>query len=224
MERPTGVLLDVDGTLVDSNDAHAHAWVRAFAEAGVTVEFAAVRRLIGKGGDKLMPEVSGIDAESDQGQAISMRRGEIFKQDYLPGLKPFPKVGELLARFRDVGLELGVASSASEDTLGDLLAVCGADEFVRTRTSSDDADRSKPDPDIVHAALGRLGHPSDRVIFLGDTPYDVEAGRKAGVRVVALRCGGWGDADLRGADQVYADPADLLARFDESPFASVRRT
>ena len=71
MDRPTGVLLDIDGTLVDSNDAHAHAWVRAFAEAGVTVEFTAVRRLIGKGGDKLMPEVSGIDAESDQGEAMS---------------------------------------------------------------------------------------------------------------------------------------------------------
>ena len=224
MDRPTGVLLDVDGTLVDSNDAHTHAWVRAFAEAGVAVAFAAVRRLIGKGGDKLMPEVSGIDAESDRGKAISKLRGEIFKQDYLPCLKPFPKVSELLARLQDAGLKLAVASSAKEDELGDLLAVCGADEFVRTTTSSDDADQSKPDPDIVHAALGRLGHPPGRVIFLGDTPYDLEAGRKAGVRVVALRCGGWDDADLGGAEQVYADPADLLARFDESPFAPAGRT
>ena len=130
----------------------------------------------------------------------------------------------MLARFQDAGLELAVASSAKQNELGDLLAVCGADAFVKARTSSDDADQSKPDPDIVHAALDRLGHPASRVIFLGDTPYDVEAGRKAGVRVVALRCGGWDDADFRRAEQVYADPADLLARFDESPFAMTGRT
>ncbi len=219
MERPTGVLLDVDGTLVDSNDAHAHAWVRALAEAGVRAEFATVRRLIGKGGDKLLPEVSGIDAESPKGKAISGRRGEIFQADYLPGLKPFPGAEKLLARMRKAGLELAVASSAKEGELERLLKVCGADAYIEASTSSDDAENSKPDPDIVHAALGRLGHPPEKVILLGDTPYDVAASRKAGIRVVALRCGGWGDADLAGAVRVYDDPADLLARFDESPFA-----
>lgn len=218
MERPTGVLLDVDGTRVDSNDAHAHAWVRVLAEAGVRVEFAAVHRLIGKGGDKLLPEVSGIDADSPNGKRISDRRGEIFRTEYLLTLRPFPGEKELLARMAKEGLELAVASSAKKHELGGLLRVCGADEFVKASTSSDDAENSKPDPDIVHAALGRLGHPSGRVILLGDTPYDVEAATKAGVRVVALRCGGWGDADLAGAVRVYDDPADLLTRFDESPF------
>ena len=90
MNRPTGVLLDVDGTLVDSNDAHAHAWVAALAEAGVHAEYATVRSLIGKGGDKLLPEVSGIDPESSRGKAISARRGEIFQSEYLPRLKPTP--------------------------------------------------------------------------------------------------------------------------------------
>jgi HAD superfamily hydrolase (TIGR01509 family) len=222
MERPTGVLLDVDGTLVDSNDAHAHAWVKALAEAGVRVEFAAVRRLIGKGGDKLLPEVSGIDAESPKGKQISERRGELFQTEYLPKLRPFPGTKDLLARMKKAGLELAVASSAKKDELGGLLEVCGADEFVKASTSSDDAENSKPDPDIVHAALDRLGHPPGRVILLGDTPYDVEAATKAGVRVVALRCGGWGDADLAGAVRVYDDPADLLARFDDSPFAGGR--
>lgn len=219
MERPTGVLLDVDGTLIDSNDAHAHAWVKALAEAGVPSDFATVRRLIGKGGDKLLPEVSGIDAESSQGKTISKRRGEIFQAEYLPNLKRFPGATELLARMKRGGLELAVASSAKEGELKGLLKVCGADEFIKAQTSSDDAESSKPDPDIVHAALGRLGHPPGKVIMLGDTPYDVEASLKAGVRVVALRCGGWGDVDLKGAVRVYDDPADLLARFDESPFA-----
>ncbi|VTS00530.1 had-superfamily hydrolase : Uncharacterized protein OS=Sorangium cellulosum So0157-2 GN=SCE1572_50600 PE=4 SV=1: HAD_2 [Gemmata massiliana] len=214
----TGVLLDIDGTLVDSNDAHAHAWMKALAEAGVRAEFATVRRLIGKGGDKLLPEVSGIDAESEKGKAISKRRGEIFQTEYLPKLKPTPGARELLARMKKAGLELAVASSAKEDELKALLKVCGADEYIEAATSSDDAENSKPDPDIVHAALEELGHPKEKVILLGDTPYDVEASLKAGIRVVALRCGGWGDADLKGAVAIYDDPADLLARFDDSPF------
>jgi phosphoglycolate phosphatase-like HAD superfamily hydrolase len=222
MERPTGVLLDVDGTLVDSNDAHAHAWVKALAEAGVPAEFSTVRRLIGKGGDKLLPEVSGIDAESTRGKAISGRRGEIFQTGYLPTLTPFPGAKDLLARMTKAGLELAVASSSKKDELKGLLKVCGADEFIEASTSSDDAENSKPDPDIIHAALEQLGHPPEKVILLGDTPYDVQAATKAGVRVVALRCGGWGDADLKGAVRIYDDPADLLARFDDSPFAGGR--
>ena len=219
MERPTGVLLDVDGTLVDSNDAHAHAWVEALAESGVSADFATLRRLIGMGGDKLLPKVAGIEANSAQGKAISKRRGEIFQKVYVPKLQPFPGTKELLARMKNEGLQLAVASSSKKDELDGLLRICGADEFIEARTSSDDAQNSKPDPDIVHAALNRLGHPPDRVILLGDTPYDVEASLKAGIRVVALRCGGWGDTDLRGALHVYDDPADLLAGFDESPFA-----
>lgn len=218
MEPPTSVLLDIDGTLVDSNDAHAQAWIKALAEAGVAIEFMTVRRLIGKGGDKLLPEVSGIDAESEQGKAISKRRGEIFQKDYLPGLKPFPRAKGLLARMKQAGLQLAVASSAKKGELKGLLKVCGADEFIEASTSSDDAENSKPDPDIVHAALGRLGQPPGKVVLLGDTPYDLEASRRAGIRMIAVRCGGWDDADLKGAVQIYDDPADLLARFDDSPF------
>ena len=216
--RPTGVLLDVDGTLIDSNDSHAHAWVDALREAYVTVEFAVVRRLIGMGGDKLLPKVAGIDAESGQGQAISKRRDEIFQEDYLPKVRPFPAVKELLQRMRQEGLELVIASSSTDAQLDSLLQIAQAKEFIKAKTSSDDAENSKPDPDIIHAALARLGHSSEKVILLGDTPYDVEAGLKAGVRVVAVRCGGWTDADLGGAAQVYDDPQDLLNHFEESPF------
>lgn len=219
MQRPTGVLLDVDGTLVDSNDMHARAWVRALSEAGVSAELTTVRRLIGKGGDKLLPEVSGIDAESEKGKAINERRDEIFQTECLPKLRPFPGVKELLARMTKEGLTLAVASSSEKDQLKRLLRVCGADEFIEASTSSDDAENSKPDPDIVHAALEQLGQPPDRVVLLGDTPYDVEASLKAGIRVVAVRCGGWGDADLKGAVEIYDDAADLLARFDQSVFS-----
>ena len=117
------------------------------------------------------------------------------------------------------GLDLAVASSAKEDELKGLLKVCGADEFIEASTSSDDAENSKPDPDIVLAALDRLGHPPGKVLLLGDTPYDVEASHRAGIGMVAVRCGGWGDVDLKGAIRIYDNPADLLARFDDSPFA-----
>ena len=218
MKSIRGVLLDIDGTLVDSNDAHAHAWVDALAEGGRTVAFDVVRRLIGKGGDKLLPEISGVDAESAEGKKIGERRGEIFKQKYLPALRPTPGAGELLALFKARGLRRVVASSAKEAELGPLLAVCGGGDLVESATTSDDADNSKPDPDIIRAALGRIGLSADEVLMLGDTPYDIEAAGKAGVRTVALRCGGWGDAGLAGAEAVYDDPHDLARRFEDTPF------
>ncbi len=228
MQHLSGVLLDVDGTLVDSNNAHAQAWHRALADNGITVPLAKILRLIGKGGDKLLPEVAGIEADSPEGKVISKRRGEIFQADFLPSLRSFPRVEELLARIKQQGLRLGIASSAHADELNKLLQVCGADKYVEARTSSDDADKSKPDPDIVEAALNRLGLKAEKTILVGDSPYDIEAAKHAGVAAVALRCGGWSDADLAGAIKVYDNPADLLDHFAESPFMreleSLRRT
>lgn len=212
-----GVILDVDGTLVDSNDAHARAWVEAFSESRIDVEYARVRRLIGMGGDKLMPEVSDIEEESKEGEKISKRRGEIFKEKHLPHLKPTRGARELLLRLRECGFKLVVASSAKEDELKPLVEIAGASDLIEDKTSSDDADNSKPDPDIVQAALSSAGFAPDEMVMLGDTPYDIEAAAKAGVGVIALRSGGWRDAELKGAIAVYEDPADLLENFDSSP-------
>lgn len=217
MKRIEGVLLDIDGTLVASNDAHAHAWVEALAERGIRVAFEEVRRRIGKGGDKLLPEVSGLSADSSEGKTISKRRGEIFRTRYLPELKPTPGARELLERLDELGLRMVVATSAKKDELEGLLKVCGADEFIDDQTSSDDVENSKPDPDTVGSALKKGGFRPDEAYLLGDTPYDVAAARRAGVGTIAVRCGGWGDADLAGATAIYNDPADLLARFDSSP-------
>lgn len=215
MPRLRGVLLDIDGTLVDSNDAHARAWVEALAATGRAVAFEAVRPLIGMGGDKLLPRVCGIDAESPDGKRASDQRSAIFRSTYLPGLKPCRGAADLLAGLVARGLRLAVASSAKKDELGALLKICGADHLIEAAASSDDAAASKPDPDIVHAALAALGLPPEEVAFLGDTPYDVEAARRAGIRVIGLRCGGWREPDL-AADEVYDDPADLLHRLDQS--------
>jgi HAD superfamily hydrolase (TIGR01509 family) len=214
-----GVLLDVDGTLVDSNDAHASAWVEALAENGFAVPFEKVRRLIGMGGDKLLPAVAGVEEDSPKGKAISRRRGDLFREKYLPHLNAMPGARSLVQRLRGAGLKLAVASSAKEDELGGLLKAAGVDDLVGERTSSDDADRSKPDPDIIHAALTRVGLKPGTAVLVGDTPYDVEAGLRGGVRVVALRCGGWEDEDLQGASAIYDDPAALVAHFESSPLA-----
>lgn len=210
------LILDVDGTLVDSNDAHARAWVDALAEAGITVPYDQTRRLIGMGGDKLLPELTGIEQDSAQGKRLSERRSDILKERYIPTLRPFPRVRELLQRLRDDGVLLVVASSAQEDELGKLLEIAGAADLVAERTSSSDAEHSKPDPDIIQAALESSKLQPDEVLMLGDTPYDIQAARAAGVSTIAVRCGGWGDADLAGAVAVYADPADLLAHLKTS--------
>lgn len=214
------VILDVDGTLIDSNDAHARAWVDVGRELGHQIAFTEVRRLIGMGGDKVLPRITGVEEGSDEGQRITARRGEIFREQYLPTLQPFPRARELLQRFRDDGYTLVVATSASKDDMDPLLEKAGIKDLIEEKTSSGDAEESKPDPDIVQAALASVNARPKAAIMLGDTPYDVEAAGRAGVRCVAVRCGGWDDGELGDAVAVYDDPADLLARYAESPFAT----
>ncbi len=223
MKKQRGVLLDVDGTLADSNDAHARAWHTALAEHHYRHDLALVRSWIGMGGDHLLPKATGLDAEHPVARAISKRRGEILKQEHLPRIAPFPRCRELLVRMKQDGLMLVVASSASEDELDLILSRCDVHDLLHATTSSDDAEHSKPDPDILQAALKRAQLAPADACMLGDTPYDVEAAQRAGVPIVALRCGGWGDADLAGAIAVYENPAALLIEYDDSPFGALGR-
>jgi HAD superfamily hydrolase (TIGR01509 family) len=218
------VILDVDGTLIDSNDAHARAWVDAFAAHGITVPYEPVRRAIGMGGDKLMPAVAGIEEDSDTGSRITEYRKPHFKAEYLPHLRPFPAVRDLVERLRADGFTLVVASSAGEGELGPLLEQAGVADLLPLRTSSDDAEESKPDPDIVAAALKKSGCAAPDAVMLGDTPYDVEAAGRCGVRVIAFTCGGWSADELAGAADVYADPAALLREYDGSLIARLGRS
>ena len=213
------VLLDVDGTLVDSNDAHARAWVDALAESGQRVDFLRVRPLIGMGSDKLLPALTGIPADLPEGERIVSRRNEIFRRDYLPTLRPTRGAQRLLEWLRDDGLQLVVATSAKPDELESLLEVAGATRLIDAAGSSGDVDRSKPDPDIVHAALDKAGCDPHDSIFIGDTPYDLAAGNRSGVPVIALRCGGWwSDRSFRAAVAIYDDPDDLVDNYLLSPF------
>jgi HAD superfamily hydrolase (TIGR01509 family) len=207
--RFQGVIVDVDGTLVDSNDAHARAFVEAFREFGHEIAFEPVRRLIGKGSDKLIPELVGRYDER-----VAERKKAIFKQRYLAKLRPFPGVDVLLEGLKSNGLALAVASSAADDELEALLEVARATHYFQARTDADDAERSKPDPDIVQAALAKLAVPAARCVMIGDTPYDAEAASRAGISFAGVRCGGWADADLQPAIGVFDDPAELARNLE----------
>ncbi|HEX6053138.1 MAG TPA: HAD family hydrolase [Gemmatimonadaceae bacterium] len=217
------VLLDVDGTLVDSTGAHARAWSDAFRETGREIGPEAVRALVGMGSDKLLPKLTGIDAESDEGKRLIARRMEIFSTEYLPGIQPFDRARELVERLRAAGLRTVVATSANDDELRGLMQVLGTEWLLEDATNSSDADRSKPDPDIVMAAVDKTGVGAAHCVMIGDTPYDVEAATRAGVRIIGVRCGGWGDESLRGAIEIYDDPADLLGRSERSVLAEALR-
>ncbi len=222
MRTIRGVILDVDGTLVDSNDAHADAWMEAFADHGLRISRDRIRKLIGMGGDKLLPLAAGLAASSAEGKAIAERRQEIFKTRYLPHLKPFAGARDLLTRMRQFQITLAVATSAKKEEAGLLLDLCGATDLVSVQVCSDDVARSKPDPDLIAKTRERLAIPAEQVMVLGDTPYDIKAAQRAGIAAVALRCGGWHDRDLAGAIAIYDSPADLLANYDCSPLGATQ--
>lgn len=215
-----GVILDVDGTLVLSNDAHAQAWIEAFAAFGYDIPFKKVRPLIGMGGDHVIPElVPDLNNEEGTGKAIADHRKELVVNKFGPQLAPTPGSRDLVQKMKAMGLRLIIGSSASSKELSVLLKVAQVDDLVQEKTSSDDAESSKPDPDLVEAALKQLQLPPEQVVMLADTPYDVESASQAGVKVIALRSGGFADEDLSGAIAIYDNPADLLAQYDRSPLA-----
>ena len=213
------VLLDVDGTLIDSNDAHAQSWVDVGEEFGYPIVFEDVRLLIGMGGDKVLPQLTGLSEMSERGAEVLERRGEIFREQYLPRLSAFPQTRELLERLSVDGYELVIASSASDDDLKGLLKQAGIEDLISRKTSADDADDSKPAPDIIQAALKKAGCGPESAVMIGDTPYDVTASLRAGLPVIAVRCGGWDDQALSGAMAIYDAPAHLLDLYDQTVFA-----
>lgn len=216
-----GAIWDIDGTLVNSNDAHARAWQSALAEFNLYVSFEAVRSAIGMGGDKLLPAIASIDAESELGRAISARRGQIFKSEHLPKLRAFPRGRKLLERLAERGVKHAVASSAERAELDALLRIADIADLL-VETSSAASGNSKPDPDIVQASLSGLRMDAAEVVMIGDTPFDIEAATRIGVRTVALRCGGRSDRDLAGAVAIYDSPHALLEALDSSPFGEAR--
>lgn len=217
MQRIRAVLFDIDGTLLDSNDAHAHAWLDALRGHGTNVPFELLRSKIGMGADKLLREAADIDADSPLGRSIVERRINVLKAHYLPDIGPFVGARSLVDRIRARGLMCVAVSSAKAAEAADLLRAAAVADLLDPVITADDADRSKPDPDLVAVAVERVSASAGECILVGDTPYDVEAGNRAGVAVIALRCGGWSDGDLDGAIAIYDGPSDLASQLDRSP-------
>jgi phosphoglycolate phosphatase-like HAD superfamily hydrolase len=221
MARIRAVLFDIDGTLLESNEAHAHAWVEALRGHGHEVPYDTVRSKIGMGSDKLLADVARIDRESELGQAITSVRGEILKAQYLADLGPFHGARMLVDMLQSRGLLCIAISAATSDHTADLLEAAGVADLMDDIVCSP----SKPGHDLVRIALDRLGVEADEAVMLGDTPYDIEAANRAGVGTIALRCGGyWNDEALHGALAIFDDPADLAARLDHSPLALDRES
>lgn len=220
------ILFDIDGTLLDSVDLHARAWQEAFQHFGHEISFDELRSQIGKGGDHLMPMFLSNKELEEKRKAIDEFRSSLFKKKYLPEVKPFPAVRELFQKIKGRGQQVGLASSAKGDELQTYEKIANIQDLVEVETSSADAKHSKPDPDIFEVAFDRLrgSVPKKNVIIVGDSPHDAEAGKRAGIRVVGVLCGGFPESALKeaGCIAIYADPADLLNRYEESPLAANR--
>ena len=213
---PKAAIFDLDGTLLDSVDLHAMAWHEAMVKFGHNVSFEQARSQIGKGGDKLIPVFLSANEQRDHGKELDEWRGERFKTAYLPLVRPFSAVPDLLKRVRGAGLLVAIASSAKRDELDKYLDIAGITELVDATTSAEDAEESKPAPDVFEIVLKKLKIMAVDAVAIGDTPYDAIAAGKAGIAILGVLCGGFAEVSLRqaGCREVYPGPATLFASFD----------
>lgn len=202
-----GLILDVDGTLIDSNDAHARAWAKAFADEGHQVSVQEVRPLIGMGSDQLVPQLTGIQKDTPEFERLGEGWKKHFEEE-LPQIQAQPGAKALVEALLARNLKLVVGTSGEGKLVEKLLDIADVAQLLPLRTTAADVEASKPAPDIVQAALSKLGLEAQNVLMLGDTPFDIESAARSGVKTVALRCGG--DNRLEEAAAVYDSPADLL--------------
>lgn len=211
------VFFDVDGTLIDSNDAHTHAWVQTLERHGHSVSYNQIRSVIGKGSDKVFAEVLGIASDSALAKQITKDRTQLLLSSFVPNLEPTSGARLLVQSLQSEGLRLVIASSSGEE-LPALLAQAGVQDLLDTAVSSNETEKSKPDGDIIEVALKKAGVQPTEAVMVGDTPYDIAAAKAAGVKCIALRCGGyWDDAALSDAVAIFDDPAALLRHWAGRP-------
>jgi HAD superfamily hydrolase (TIGR01509 family) len=216
-----GVLFDVDGTLVDTTFLHAVYWAEALRQHGHQVTAADVHHAIGMSSDQLLGRLLGDDRDAAEDDAMTDSHDTLYKQSW-GRLSTTPGAAELVRECAGRGLSVVLASSASEDELAVLREALDVDDAITEATSSSDAEAGKPAPDILQTGLDRSGLAADRCVFVGDAVWDGSAAQKAGITFVGLTCGGTPESELRraGAVEVWRDPADLLAHFDESALGS----
>ena len=207
-------LLDVDGTLIDSNYHHTLAWYRAFRKHGIRLPIWRIHRAIGMGGDQLVPALVGEQVDKDKGDEIRQTRDPLYKE-LIDEVQPFQGAHELIADLKERGLRVVLASSSPEDELDHYVGLLDARDLADAWTTKDDVEKTKPAPDLVRAALDKAG--TDSALMVGDTRWDIEAAGKAGIETVALMTGGWSKQELReaGAVAILESVEELRGRLDE---------
>ena len=208
--------LDVDGTLVDSNFQHAEAWARAFKEFGFSFSPRQIFPYIGMGGEKLVSALLS-DVGREEKEKIGQRHSDIFLKEYATHVRATRGARDLVSTLRARGHAPTVVTSAHKDELRVVLSAAGLLDLLPSAVTSDDVQKSKPDPDLVIEALQKTKTAPADAVMIGDTPYDIEAAHRAGVQIIALLCGGRTEADLRGAEAIYQDPAHLTEHLDQEP-------
>lgn len=220
------ILFDVDGTLVDSVALHARAWQEVFARYGRRVARADVAHYIGMGGDQLVRRFLSAQEIRRFGKRLREERDRHFQTHYLSRVKPFPHVRALFQRLKQDGFAILLGSSGKTREIRHYMRLLKVESLVDTFTTSEDADASKPHPDIFEAALRKAGRPPARdVLVIGDSPYDAQAATRAGLTSIGVLCGGFTRRELQraGCANVFRDPADLLDRYAYSPWPWMQR-
>jgi len=222
MAPPKAVLFDVDGTLIDTVDLHARAWVEALQHFGIETAFQDMRLQIGKGGDQLLQGLLPPPMIEAREHEIQEFRTALFKREFMPQARAFPGVRHLFEQIRSRGQRIVLASSGKADEVEAYKEIASIGDLIDGATSSDDVERSKPFPDIFVAAFNKLdlASPSEAIV-VGDTPYDAEAARQAGFETIGVLCGGFQEEALHAAGcvAVYRDPRHLSDAYDTSPLA-----
>jgi phosphoglycolate phosphatase-like HAD superfamily hydrolase len=212
------VLLDIDGTLVDSNDFHVRAWERAFERCGHAVSASAIREQIGKGGDQLVPALL-PQVTPEESESIAGAHDEIFQSEYLDEVRPFERATDLVAHLHEAGIKVVLASSSKRVEVDHYIQLLQLEKLIDASTCADDVENSKPAGDLFAAALKKIGSVTPaQARVIGDTPYDAIAAAKCGVETIAVLSGGFAEPALRsaGARMIYRDVGEILAQSERS--------
>ena len=213
--RLKGLIFDIDGTLVDSNDQHARCWVEAFAHFGKEIPYGEVFPHIGKGGDLLVPDLLNAREMRRFGEPLKKYRTDLYKKKYMHNVAPFPGVHELFETLRDRGVKLALASSSNPDEVEYYTRLLGVGDLLEGSTSKHDAKHSKPSPEIFEAALAVIGSDPAFTMIAGDTPYDILAAHRAAVPVIAFLSGGFPRESLTKAEFIFEKVEDIRENMEE---------
>ena len=215
------LLFDIDGTLVDSNDLHVRAWQEVLREAGYDFSAEIIHGQVGKGGDNLVPSLLPDLSDKEQ-EKIAEAHGPRYREHYIDQVRPFPCARDLLAKAKQEGLTVALATSANPEELDHYVELLDAEDLIDVTTDKSDVETTKPAPDIFETAVKKAKAEPHEALVIGDTPYDALAAGRAGIGAIGLLSGGFSEQDLRaaGAVAIYKDAADLLANWDSSPIIS----